>query len=51
MSYRNESGGAKDLGTFNLYAYQLAIDASKTVQSVTLPDNPKVVLLAITLLN
>ena len=51
MSYRNESGGAKDLGTFNLYAYQLAIDASKTVHSVTLPDNPKVVLLAITLLN
>jgi hypothetical protein len=50
-SYRNESGGTKDLGTFNLYAYQIAIDSSKTVQSVTLPDNSNVVLLAVTLLN
>src|SRR3984885_3119083 len=51
MSYRNYSSGSKDLGTFNLYAYQLAIDSSKTVQSITLPENPDVVLLAATLLN
>jgi len=51
MSYRNYSSGSKDLGTFNLYAYELAIDSSKTVQSITLPDNPDVVLLAATLLN
>jgi hypothetical protein len=51
MSYRDYSSGSKDLGTFNLYAYEFAIDSSKTVQSITLPDNPDVVLLAVTLLN
>ncbi len=50
MSYRNSSDGSKDQGTFNLYAYQLAIDSTRTVQSVTLPNNPNVVVLAATLL-
>jgi len=49
-SYRNSSDGSKDAGTFNLYAYQFAIDSTKTVQSVTLPNNPNVVVLAATLL-
>jgi hypothetical protein len=49
MSYRNSSDGSKDLGTFNLYAYQLAIDSTRTVQSITLPNNPSVVVLAATL--
>lgn len=50
MSYRNAADGSKKLGTFNLYAYPLAIDSSKVVQSVILPNDPKVVVLAATLL-
>jgi hypothetical protein len=48
-SYRDFSDGTKHPGVFNLYAYQLAINSSKTVQSVTLPNNPNVVVLAATL--
>ena len=50
MSYRNSANGSKDLSTFNLYAYEFALDPTKTVQSVTLPTNPDVVVLAGTLL-
>jgi hypothetical protein len=50
MSYRNSANGTKQLGTFNLYAYQFALDSTKTVQSITLPTNPDVVVLAATLL-
>ncbi len=49
-SYRDSSDGSKDQGTFNLYAYQLALDQTKTVQSVILPNDPNVVMLAATLL-
>jgi hypothetical protein len=49
MSYRNSANGSKDLGTVNLYAYQFAINPAKTVQSVSLPANPDVVVLAVTL--
>ena len=50
MPYRNFSDGSKDLGTFNLYAYEFGLDPSKVVQSVTLPSDPNVVVLAATLL-
>jgi len=49
MSYRNASNGTKDAGTFNLYAYELALDEAKTVQSITLPNDPDVVVLSATL--
>jgi len=49
-SYRNTADGSKGPGTFNLYAYEFAISPSKTVQSVTLPANPNVVVLAITVM-
>ena len=29
MSYRNLANGTKELGTFNLYAYQFALDSTK----------------------
>jgi len=51
MSYRTSANGSKDLGTFSLYAYEFALDPAKTVQSVTLPTNPEVVVLAATLLD
>jgi len=50
-SYRNTATGAKSVGTFNLYAYSFAIDQTKTVQSVTLPSNPNVVVVAATLVS
>jgi hypothetical protein len=49
-SYRNSSNGSKDLAIFNLYAYEFGIDQTKTVQSITLPNNPNVVVLGATLL-
>ena len=50
MPYRNFDNGTKDKRTFNLYAYHFSLNSTKTVQSVTLPDNPDVVVLAATLL-
>ncbi|HEY1582518.1 MAG TPA: hypothetical protein VGF73_05425, partial [Chthoniobacterales bacterium] len=39
MAYRNSANGTKDARTFNLYAYQLALNPAKTVQSISLPNN------------
>jgi len=49
MAYRNFDNGTKDQRTFNLYAYRFALNSAKTVQSVTLPNDPNVVVLAATL--
>jgi hypothetical protein len=49
MAYRNFDNGTKDKRTFNLYAYRFALTSTKTVQSVTLPNNSKVVVLGATL--
>ena len=52
MPYRNSGSGAKDTGTaVSLYQYSLTLDQTKTVQSVTLPNNGNVLLLALTLVN
>lgn len=48
MAYRNEDNGKKDNRTFNLYEYQFALNSKKTVQSLTLPNNSHVALLAAT---
>jgi hypothetical protein len=50
MAYRVTSTGSTPAGTFYLYGYSLAIDHTKTVKSLTLPGNRKVVVLAATLL-
>ena len=50
MAYRNFDNGTKDNRTFNLYAYRFALKPGKVVQSLTLPDDPDVVVLAATLL-
>jgi hypothetical protein len=47
MAYRNTSLGTKDNRTFNLYSYSFALDRTKTVSSLTLPNNGNVVVLAI----
>jgi hypothetical protein len=49
MAYRDFDNGTKDQRTFNLYEYSFALNATKTVKSVTLPDNADVVVLAATL--
>ncbi|HTW30520.1 MAG TPA: hypothetical protein VMD76_02515, partial [Candidatus Sulfotelmatobacter sp.] len=48
MAYRDTDNGTKDQRTFNLYEYQFALNSKKTVQSLTLPDNSHVVVLAAT---
>jgi hypothetical protein len=49
MAYRNTANGTKDQRTFSLYAYKFALNSTKTVQSVTLPNNAHVVVLAASL--
>jgi hypothetical protein len=49
MAYRNFDNGTKDDRTFNLYAYDFALNAKKVVQSLTLPNNAHVIVLAATL--
>lgn len=50
MAYRNFDDGTKDKRTFSLYAYLFPLNRNKAVQSITLPDDPDVVILAATLL-
>jgi len=49
MAYRNFDNGTKDQRTFNLYAYRFALDSTKTVASLTLPNDQSVAVLAATL--
>jgi hypothetical protein len=49
MAYRDTGPGLRDNRTFYLYAYQFALNANKTVASITLPGNRNVVVLAVTL--
>lgn len=46
---RVSPSGAAQSGPFNLYGYRLALDTSKTVQSITLPNNRNVVVVALDL--
>jgi hypothetical protein len=50
MAYRNFDNGTKDQRTFSLYAYRFALNPAKVVQSVTLPNDSHVLVLAATLL-
>jgi hypothetical protein len=47
LAYRDTSSGGRDNRTFNLYGYTFATDKSKTVQSITLPNNTHLKVLAI----
>jgi hypothetical protein len=47
--YRLNPDGSVDNETFYLYGYSFAIDAAKTVKSLTLPNNVSVVVLAVSL--
>ena len=49
MPYRDVCNGTQDNRTFNLYAYNFLLNSAKAIESVTLPDNRDVVVLAATL--
>jgi hypothetical protein len=49
MSYRINQYGVVDTRTVDLYGYSFAIDATKTVKSLTLPNSRNIVVLAATL--
>ena len=51
MAYRNAANGARDARAFSVYSYGFSLNAAKTVQSVTLPSNDNVKILAVTLAN
>jgi hypothetical protein len=51
MPYRNMANGARDDHAFYAYSYGFNLNRDKTVQSLTLPDNPNVKTLAATLAN
>jgi hypothetical protein len=52
LPYRNFGGGSKDVNTaVKLYNYTLTLDQTKTVKSLTLPNNGNVILFAVTLAN
>ncbi len=46
---RNMANGARDARPFSLYAYGFALDPGKTVQSLTLPDNPNIKIAGVSL--
>jgi Putative Ig domain len=47
MSHRVTSGGGSDNRVFNLYGYSFALNNTKTLQSIQLPNNANVVVTAI----
>jgi hypothetical protein len=49
MPYRDSRDGAQDKQESYLYGYTFALNRAKTVQSLTLPDNHNVIVLAATL--
>ncbi len=51
MPYRLLADGSKDPRTFYVYGYGFALNASKTVKSVTLPNNANVKVFALSLAN
>ena len=48
-AYRDAPGGGTQSGPFNVYGYQFALNPAKTVQSITLPNDPNVEILAMNL--
>ncbi len=51
MTSRNTSAGGSDNRTFDVYSYTIALDSSKTVSSITLPNNSHVEVLAVSVVS
>jgi hypothetical protein len=50
MAHRDNGDGSTDARTFDLYGYSFTLNNTKTVSSITLPNNGNVEVLAITLM-
>ncbi len=48
MAYRDGGNGGRDSRTFHVYAYSFALNSSKAISSVTLPNNGNVDIIAMT---
>ena len=51
MAYRNTADGQKDARPFAAYTYGFSVNSTKTVKSLTLPNNDNMKILAVTLAN
>ena len=51
MPYRDLYNGTKDSRTFYVYLYSFALDPTKTIKSITLPNQGNVKILAIDLVS
>lgn len=49
MAYGLTPTGAQRAATYYLYGYTFALNSAKTVKSVTLPNDPHVLILSLTL--
>ena len=49
MPYRDTAQGAEDHRNFDLFGYVINLDSSKTVSSITLPDDPNLEILAVSM--
>lgn len=49
MAYRETPAGLRQTGPWNLYAYSLPVDPTRTLQSITIPNNRNVIVLAMSL--
>jgi hypothetical protein len=49
MDYRDQSDGTKDENTYYIFSYTFALNATKAVQSLKLPDNDNIKIFAVTL--
>ncbi len=47
-AYRNSSSGGHQTGTYDVYGYTIPVDPTKTVESITLPNDGNVKVLSIT---
>ena len=45
--YKNTQAGGKVAGTFDLYGYQIPLDPTRTLVSVSLPNTRNVVIVAL----
>jgi len=49
MGYSDTAAGGKTAGTYYLYHYSFALNSAKTVASLTMPANPEVIVVGVTL--
>jgi fibronectin-binding autotransporter adhesin len=47
MPYANNSAGGQTAGAYGIYGYKFNVDPTKTVSSISLPDNNQVMVLAV----